>query len=229
MSWLSDLMASTGRSNADRSMDEARRAQDTVAIANLATGQTILEIEPGKGWFTGILLELTRDAGTLIAQQPKALEAFFGKEARKRIEKSGQLNAHYSDRSWEALDAADATVDRAVWLQGPHELWFEPQPGLTFGRPEVVFADIARVLKPGGTFTLIDNLAPKGVTQAQAGALHRSVPHLLQEIVQSSGLRLIQEDLEWINETPDPLDIPTYDPKAHLKTRQFLQTFIKSS
>ncbi|WP_299508241.1 hypothetical protein [uncultured Roseobacter sp.] len=227
MNWLAKLMLSEGRSKADRAFDDRRRAADTVSLAELEPGHSVLEMEPGKGWFTGLLLELIDSSGELIVQQPSALDAFFGNDARKRVLRSGKPNARYSSSSWEVLDADVASIDRVIWLQGPHELWFTPQPSVTFGRPSRVFAEIQRVLKPEGKFVLIDNLAPPGVDQVSAGALHRSVPDDLKVLVEETGLSLSYEDKDWISETDDPLEVPTHNPKAHLKTRQFVQVFTK--
>ncbi|PTX55476.1 putative methyltransferase [Litoreibacter ponti] len=220
-------MKSEGRSNADRAFDNRRRAADTLTLAELEPGHSVLELEPGKGWFTGLLLELIGSSGQLTVQQPSELDAFFGKDARRRVERSGKPNARYSSSSWETLDADEASIDRVIWLQGPHELWFVPGPGITFGRPSNVFAEIARVLKPEGKLVLIDNLAPSGIGQASAGALHRSVPEELRALIEETGLRLSHEDRNWISETDDPLDVPTYDPKVHLKTKQFAQVFMR--
>lgn len=227
MSWLAAIFTSPGRSKADRLHDTARRAEDTISAADLRSDQSILEIEPGKGWFTGILLELVSQSGALMAQQPVVLDPFFGKDARNRIRRSGQSNAQYSDAPWEWLEAGDATVDRVVWLQGPHEMWFQPEPGVSFGDPDKVFAEVARVLKSGGQFVVVDNLAPDDASPEQAGVLHRSVPKALAQIGRQAGLELVTEDLNWIASDIDPRDQPTYDPKIHLKTHQFLQVYRK--
>ena len=227
MKWLSDLLMSPGRSRADRAQDGIRRATDTLALATVEPGHNLLEIEPGRGWFTSLLLEFVGDHGSLVVQQPESLDAFFGRTARKRVERSGKPNARYSASSWETLDADDGSVDRVFWLQGPHEMWFVPQPGLTFGRPSTVFAEIARVLRPGGQLLVIDNLAPAGLDAQAAGELHRSVPAVIEGLADQVGLSLRDEQLDWIGSTADPLDVPTYDPKVHLKTRQYAQVFAR--
>ncbi|WP_299707048.1 methyltransferase domain-containing protein [uncultured Tateyamaria sp.] len=227
MNWLAKLMMSEGRPKADSAFDDRRRAADTLSLAELEPAHSVLELEPGKGWFTGLLLELIDSSGKLVVQQPSALDAFFGKDARRRVERTGKPHARYSSSSWEELDAQDASIDRVIWLQGPHELWFMPQPEISFGRPSKVFSEIERVLRPNGKFLLIDNLAPSGIDQASAGALHRSVPDELKALIEAAGLSLSHEDRDWIIEPDDPLDVPTYDPKAHLKTRQFAQLYTK--
>jgi len=169
-------------------MDFRRRTHDTIALAELKPSHNVLEIEPGKGWFTGLLLEMLDSTGSLIVQQTQSLDAFFGKYAQSRVVRSGKPNARYASFGWEVLDAADATIDRVFWLQGPHELWFEPQPGMTFGTPSKVFKEIARVLKPNELFLLADNMAPTEINQTSAWQLHRSIPSVLRELAEIAGL-----------------------------------------
>ena len=223
------LLSAPDRNPQDRAQDVPRRAADTVKMGDLSSDHSILELEPGKGWFTDILLRLTSECGSLTVQQPAVLDAFFGKEARQRITRSKHPRANYIDAPWDKLAPQDSSIDRVVWLQGPHELWFVPASGVNLGKPEAVFSEIVRVLKPDGLLLLIDNLAPKGMAIDKAAALHRSNPKFLREAFEGKGLVLEKQDEHWITNKDDPLTIPTYNSKVHLKTHQFLQIFYKPS
>ena len=200
---------------------EADRRSALIAVGSLAAGQTILEIEPGKGALTEGLLPLVAEGGELILQQPAALDQFFGQKALRRAERAP--NARYSAASWEALDAGDGTVDRVIWVQGPHELWFEPAPGLTLGRPPRVFAEIARILARDGRFLVVDNMAPPDMSDAQAGELHRSDPRTVAAFAWDAGLALSREDIDWVDAPHDPLGVPTYDWAVKGQPRLWMQ------
>ncbi|MFQ6552662.1 hypothetical protein AAD018_010020 [Aestuariibius insulae] len=204
---------------------EAERRAALLAAGDLTLGQTILEIEPGKGALTEALLRLVADDGELIVQQPTPLDAFFGQKARRRMERAS--NARYSHTTWEALDAADGSVERVVWVQGPHELWFEPGSGISLGQPATVFAEIARVLASSGKFLVVDNLAPPRVSDAQAGNLHRSDPRTIAALAQMAGLGLLRKEIEWVKSPSDPLDVPTYSRATRGAPRQWMQVWRK--
>lgn len=209
-----------------RDRAEVARQAALIEAGGLAPGQTILEMEPGKGKLSGGLTRLVARGGTLILQQPAPLDAFYGRTAQRRAGRA--LGVRYSDASREALDAPDGTVDRAVWLQGPHELWFEPAPGLTLGRPSRVFAEIARVLAPDGQVLLVDNLAPPGIADARCGALHRSDPRTVAALARDVGLRLLREDEEWVAAPDDPLTAPPYNRAVSGAPRQWMQLWTRS-
>ncbi len=225
MTDIEAILAAPDRSPEDRAMDGLRRASDMIDAAGLKPDQRILELEPGKGWFTDILLRLIGPKGHLTVQQPALLDGFFGKDARKLVQGAPAPNANYSDAPFTKLSAADATIDRVLWIQGPHEIWFEPKPGVTFGDPKAIFAEVKRVLKPNGMFFVVDNLAKSGTPQPEASQLHRSEPRLLEMIIEQAGFSLIHAELDWIVSDVDTLDAPTFTPGIHLRTSQHMQKY----
>ena len=219
------ILRAPSRSDQARTMDGPRRASAMLRESGLEPGQSILELEPGKGWFTDILLRLIEPEGHLTVQQPALLDGFFGKDARKLLRKAALPNTHYSDAPFTNLSAADATIDRVLWIQGPREIWFEPKPGVTFGEPQAIFAEVKRVLKPEGMFFVVDNLAKSGTPQHEASQLHRSEPKQLAMMIEQAGFSLAHSEPEWIVSEVDTLDVPTFTPGIHLRTRQHMQKY----
>ena len=225
MTDIEAILAAPDRSPEDRAMDGPRRVSDMIAAAGLKPNQSILELEQGKGWFTDILLRLIGPKGHLTVQQPALLDGFFRKDARKLVQRAALPNAHYSDAPFTKLSAADATIDRVLWIQGPHEIWFEPKPGVTFGDPQAIFAEVKRVLKPDGMFFVVDNLAKSGTPQPEASELHRSEPKLLATMIEEAGINSMGADPDWIVSEVDTLDVPTFTPGIHLRTSQHMQKY----
>ncbi|MEL7397079.1 MAG: hypothetical protein AAFN44_11975 [Pseudomonadota bacterium] len=219
------ILASPGRSAKARAMDGPRRAVDMIKAAGLKPDQSVLELEPGRGWFTDILLRLIGPEGHLTVQQPALLDDFFGKDTRKLVKKAALPNAIYSDAPFTSLSAADATIDRVLWIQGPHEIWFEPKPGVSLGNPQAIFADVKRVLKPDGICFVVDNLAKSGTPQQEASQLHRSEPQILAAMVEQAGFDLVHAEPDWIVSEIDTLDVPTFTCGVHLRSTQYMQKY----
>ncbi|MEM0930639.1 MAG: methyltransferase domain-containing protein [Pseudomonadota bacterium] len=196
-----------------------------IDAAGLKPDQSILELEPGKGWFTDILLRLIGPKGHLTAQQPALLDGFFGKDVSKKIKRGGRKNVTYSNAPFTEMAAGDATMDRVLWVQGLHEIWFEPKPGVTFGDAQAIFSEVKRVLKPNGMLFVVDNLAKSGTPQPEASQLHRSEPKLLATIIEEAGFSLMHADPDWIVSEVDTLDVPTFTPGIHLRTSQHMQKY----
>lgn len=71
-------------------------------------------------------------------------------EVRKQIDAKGMANVETARADAEALPFADASFDLVTCRIAPHH----------FGDIPKFVAEVRRVLKPGGTFALVDNVSP---------------------------------------------------------------------
>ena len=55
---------------ADQADDAARKPAEVLAFMNIRPGETILELEGGRGWYSRILSEAIGPSGKLYAQYP---------------------------------------------------------------------------------------------------------------------------------------------------------------
>jgi predicted methyltransferase len=214
------------RPDADLLADANRKPVQVLGIFSPQPGDVILEIEAGAGYFTEILSRAVGPTGTIFMHNPASFDAFLGDTVTKRLE--GRLaNVTPLKSNFDFFVLADDGVDIVTWFQGPHELWYKPEgspEGL--GDPDKSFAEIARVLKPGGQFVVIDHIAPSGSPPTTGGETHRIDPAHIKALAEAAGLVLETESDLLCNPADDGLT-NVFDPAIRGKTDQALLVFRK--
>ena len=218
------VVADAARPAEDVARDTARKPAAILALTGIAPGDTVLEIEAGDGYFTELFSRAAGAEGTVYMQNPASFDGFLGDRVSKRID--GRLaNVTYLKTNFDAFGLPDASVDVATWFQGPHELWYIPE-GTTdsLGDPDKSFAEIARVLKPGGTFVVIDHVAPAGSPSTTGGDTHRIDPAIIRDMAAAAGLTFSEESDLLRNPSDDGL-ANVFDPAIRGKTDQVVLIF----
>lgn len=222
-----DLVAaalSHGDRPAEESADDARRMPiEVLSFAGITAGMDVLELEAGGGWYTEILSHTVGPSGSVIMQNPAAFESFTGDADNERAARLA--NVTLSTTNFDELDAADGSIDLVTWILGPHELWFMPG-GESLGDPAESFAEIARVLKPGGRFLAVDHHAAASAGPEVGGTLHRIGESIINDYAEDAGLSLIRSSAMHLN-PEDPLDIGVFDPAIQGKTSKFVLVYEK--
>lgn len=153
--------------------DVWRHPKETLTFWGLSPGQTVVEVLPGRGWYTAILAPyLARNGGTLYAASfdpatatAAQREVLNGYATRFADEATfGKLRLTVMSPTAPGV-APDASADLVIVARNVHTFMIE-------GYAEKAFADFFRVLKPGGTL---------GIEQ------HRASPAGLQDPTASDG------------------------------------------
>ena len=119
-------LAHPDRPNEDAAADAARKPAQVLAFAGLQTGMDILELEAGGGYYTEILSRAVGANGSVILQHAPGLMGFVGDGIDIRTANNRLPNVTVSITDFDALDAADNSIDMVTWILGPHELGFAP-------------------------------------------------------------------------------------------------------
>lgn len=212
------------RPAADAEDDARRMPLEVLAFAGIKEGMAVFEMEAGGGWYTEILSRVVGPAGSVIMQSPPSFDAFVGDEPEQRAARLA--NVRLSKTNFDTLDAADNSMDLVTWILGPHELWFQPEGNISLGDPEDAFAEVYRVLKPGGLFLAVDHHAAPGSGPEVGGTLHRIREGIVSEHAGAAGLTVLRSSPLHVNED-DPLDVGVFDPSIQGNTSKFVVLYRK--
>lgn len=211
----------------DAARDAARKPAEVMAFSKLMPGQTVLELEAGGGYYTELFSRVVGPTGKVIMQSPKEFESFYKKTLDVRLKDNRLPNVTVSNTMFDKLDAGDASVDVVTWYQGPHELWCKKECGdLPMGEPAAVFADIARVLKPGGYFIVMDHATVAGAPATTGNDLHRLDAAIVKPLIEAAGFTLDEESPLLANPADDHTK-NVFDKAIQGQTDQYLLRFRK--
>jgi predicted methyltransferase len=220
------ILAAPARSDADRKDDAARKPAEVLAFAQVRPGDTVLEIEVGRGWYTDILSQAVGPKGRIITQNPVEF-AYSGPALAARRAAGRLANVTETTSRFDALKAGDASVDRVLWVLGPHEIYYTPKDSPGLGDPARTYAEIARVLKPGGVFVAMDHAAAAGAPTTTGATIHRIDPAVVLASAKAAGLKLDGQSAILANPDDDRSKM-VFDPTVRRHTDQFLFRFTKS-
>jgi predicted methyltransferase len=187
------------RSAAHRGRDQYRHHIETLQFFGLKPDMTVIELQPGGGWYTEILApvlyargHLLEASGPKFADKIKANPAVFG-HIGKIIPfdppKVVQLGAENS-------------ADMVLTFRNTH-VWLIDSPNTL----AAVFKAVFDVLKPGGVFGIEEHRAkPFATATESAPALHRIPEDYMIAVALNTGFRLA--GVSEVNANPtDPEDI----------------------
>ena len=178
-----------GRSEADRARDAFRRPAEALTFWGLRPGMTILEVQPGGGWWTEILAPYAKATGgryistgadlnnPALSEQAKKARADL--EAKLKDPRYGQTAVW----NWGPQSASPPanSVDFILAARVFHG-WAR-QPGFT----DKALKDFATALKPGGVLAVEQHRAAEGVLKPETGYVPES--YVIQA-AERAGLKL---------------------------------------
>ena len=161
---LQALISAEHRSAANIARNAARHPVETLQFFGLASGQTVVEILPGGGWYSEILAPFLKGNGTYYAAhfspnshlsyQPPMLRDFEARVAgNPDVYGETIITTMYPPS--ETTIAPPGTADLAMSFRNVHN-W------IMAGTQEVHFAAFYTALKPGGILGIVEHRAPAG-------------------------------------------------------------------
>lgn len=205
---IAHAVANPARTDADRARDDARHPAEVLAFLGVAPGMTVVENQPGAGWYTRILGPLLRDEGTFLAAQadpelfldsvPEANRQRFRDTVATWLRDFTGTNAELAGPQTRAFlygVAPDhpaylpsASVDMVLDIRSIHNLI-----GAGPERTHLILSEFHRVLKPGGVLGVIDHSEDEASprTPEESGNLGYVKESVMIALMQKAGFKLV--------------------------------------
>lgn len=205
---IDKAMTGVHRSGANKARDKYRHPKETLLFFGLQPDMTVVEISPGRGWYTEVLGPVLKDLGKLYAAVPAITDASpdFAKQNdayyRAMLADNRQV---FGDVNIVAMSAPDIEVgpkggaDMVLTFRNVHN-WAKA------GNADAMFKAFYDALKPGGILGVVEHRARPGTDfQKQVDSGYMTEAYVI-ETAQKAGFKL--ENKSEIN--ANPLDTKDY-------------------
>ena len=220
---LQAAVASDLRPAADKKRDEGRKPAEVLAFFDVGPGQTVAELNAGRGYFSALLAEAVGKDGHVYAHSTEAsVKRWKGNPLQERIDDCGydQMECRITESMDEPNLASD--LDGVFMIMNYHDaVWVGAD------RPKLLRA-IYDSLKPGGIYGVIDHHAAEGMGLSDCDNNHRIEKSSCIDEVTSAGF-VLDGDSDILENPDDPLDCGVHGPKIRDHTHRFVLKFRKPS
>ena len=222
---LDQALADPQRKDQRDAADARRKPGPIIALAGVKPGDKVLDLIPGAGYWTRIFSKIVGPEGRVYAVWPQA----YARTAMGNVQTLRQLSAdkYYGNIVTQVQPGTTLTapepLDVVFTSQNYHDY---PDEFMGKGDPSILNEAVFKILKPGGTFMIVDHMAKAGRGLGDTDTLHRIDPAAVRKIVEAAGFRFDGES-KVLNNAADPLDIPVFDKSIRGHTSQFAYKFVK--
>lgn len=207
---LADILASDHRSEENRARDIYRNPEATLFFFGLSPSDTVIEINPGGGWYMEVISPFVNEEGQYIAATPDpSLEdmpsyvADQAKQLEERIEKQDELFGNAEVQLYDPSEPVLGEPESADFV-----LTFRNVHGwVNGGQAEAMFEAFAEVLKPGGVLGVVQHRADDDASAEESAKTGYVSEEAVIAFAEAAGLSL--EERSNLNANPkDTRDHP---------------------
>ncbi len=218
--YIREAVADKARPAADAERDANRKPAETLAFAGVKPGDAVVELAPGRGYYTRLLSAVVGAKGsvTTVSSIPKP-------DAPPSPLKALAEDPHYANvhPTFQKLAELKLPPDTdVVWTtQNYHDFHNIPDVNVATLNKTVFDA-----LKPGGVYFVLDHAAEAGSGTRDTNTLHRIDEETVKQEVKAAGFELAGES-DILRNKGDPHTGKVFEPPIQGHTDQFVLKFRK--
>jgi predicted methyltransferase len=224
--YVADAIADPGRA-AQRVADARRHPAELVAFSGLAPGNRVLDLIPGDGYWTRIFSRVVGPQGRVYAVWPQAYARLAQgnvRELRSLAASPDYSNVRVAIEPTNVLSSPEP-LDMVWTSQNYHDY---PDAFMGHTDPNILNRAVFALLRPGGTWFIIDHAAEPGVGMRDTERLHRIDEATVRRQVAAAGFEFVGESRVLRNPADDHR-LPVFDRSIRGHTDQFVLRFRKPS
>jgi predicted methyltransferase len=209
-------------------MYDQSKQSELIRFARVDAGNTVIDVYPGDGDWTRLFSDIVGPEGRVLSFVPAEV-AHFKNDPLGRMQtlakEPGRDNVEAVSADLVAIAGATQPAD-VLWLH----LFYHDLHTTLIQAKGATAAQFNRavhdLLKPGGSYVIVDHAAAVGAGTRDVQALHRIEPASVREEVEAAGFVLDAEST-MLAHKGDPHSTKVFDPSIKGETDRFAFRFVK--
>lgn len=225
---ISESIENSNRAEANRERDATRRPTEVLTFISLESGDVVLDYGSGGGYWAELFSSTVGDDGRIFAHQ-RAGERFESQKdaLTEQFAPFGNIELLPLD-SGAPFPIEDDSVDTVMLSYIYHHLHYAEDSGEDFPASSAeLVSEFLRVLKPGGTFIVIEHVAIDGSSRTESAGWHRTPPETAKADVTGVGFEFTDEAPDIFSNPDDDLMNVWFDTGLSGKTTTFVHKYRK--
>ncbi|HXM00757.1 MAG TPA: hypothetical protein VN932_12570, partial [Rhizomicrobium sp.] len=222
--YITAAIADKNRPAEDTARDADRKPATMLAFAGIRPGSVVVDLIPGKGYFTRIFAAAVGPKGHVYSYEASEFDGVYKSH---HVDVPTGTVPNYPNATYIHAPAASMVVPEyadVIWTsQNYHDLHDK------FAGPVDIAAfnkAVYAALKPGGVFVVLDHAALPGSGLAATDTLHRIDPAAVKTEVEAAGFKFVGES-KVLRNPADPHTALVFDKSIRGHTDQFIYKFQK--
>jgi predicted methyltransferase len=228
-------MNKPGRLSNDITRDARSQPQAVIPLLALETGDRVVDIFAGGGYYTELLASVVGIDGEAILHNNGGFEAWGVNGLTDRFAEErdpGNISRH--TRSGINLDLGENSLDGVLLVMAFHDLYVVPkryngEEYVAVGNPAntgYFLEQILAALKPGGRFVVVDHSGDAAMEHDVIADLHRIEESFTRSEIENAGFNFVDSS-DALRNYEDDRSMIVFDLDVQFRTDRFIFAFEK--